>query len=74
MFGRFRDTFPDDGSGRPFCATKYCQFKRVDPAEVIDRDWVLKRVKDRSDRVGGTVDLLQVHWQYVSHPKSPTKR
>ena len=48
------------------CATKYCQFAAVPPTEVIDRAWVMKKVKERSDRVGGVVDLLQVHWQYVS--------
>ncbi|ORX38993.1 NADP-dependent oxidoreductase domain-containing protein [Kockovaella imperatae] len=67
LFGNFRNhiMFP---STRPalICATKYCQFAPVPSTETIDREWVLARVQERSNRVKGVVDLLQVHWQHLS--------
>ena len=48
------------------CATKYCQFAPVPPNEEVDYAWVLGKVQERSNRIGGVVDLLQVHWQHVS--------
>ncbi len=66
LFGQYRSQIPSSSKNEPvICATKYCQFARVPAGEVIDREWVMRKVKARTDRVGGTVELLQVHWQYV---------
>ena len=67
LFGTFRNhiLFP---SVPPhlICATKYCQFAPAPKNDIIDKAWVMKRVMERFDRVGGVIDLLQVHWQHVS--------
>ncbi|ORY35585.1 NADP-dependent oxidoreductase domain-containing protein [Naematelia encephala] len=66
LFGRFRSRLSFPAQREPtVVATKYCQFAPIPADQVIDRDWALERVLERSRRIGGTVDLLQVHWQHL---------
>ncbi len=58
MYGSFRNRLPEEVGRTVFAGTKWCVFRPLDGP--LTTDFVLAAVKERSRRLGGRVELLQV--------------
>ncbi|KAF3062071.1 hypothetical protein GL218_03976 [Daldinia childiae] len=65
VYGAFRNRLsPASVRDKVFAATKWCVFGKF--TDVVTPEWVLAKVKERSRRLGGRVELLQLHWHDYS--------
>ncbi|KAL7799924.1 aldo/keto reductase [Trichoderma ceciliae] len=60
VYGDFRNKLPRDVSEKVFAITRWSVFKPL--GRPITAGFVLDQVKERSRRLGGRVELLQLHW------------
>ncbi|KAI0452643.1 putative aryl-alcohol dehydrogenase [Xylaria acuta] len=60
VYGDFRNSLPPQVKDKVFAATKWCVFGPI--GHDVTEEWVLGAVKERCRRLGGRVELLQLHW------------
>jgi len=66
-FGLFRSSQSD--AKNIICATKYCVFERIS----ITKEIVAANVSERLSNINAdSVELLQLHWQFVNSPSLNT--
>ncbi|KAH6603192.1 aldo keto reductase [Trichoderma cornu-damae] len=60
VYGDFRNKLSKEVSDKVFAVTKWCVSKPIE--KPVTAEFVLEQVKERCRRLGGRVELLQLHW------------
>ncbi|KAF5483672.1 Flagellar radial spoke protein 5 [Colletotrichum fructicola] len=64
VYGAFRNRLSPSVRSQVLAATKWCVF--APPTEAVTAKFVLDAVKERYRRLGGRIELLQLHWHDYS--------